>query len=125
MVMSAHISGDIPALDTQAAINQVAIEWLPIATGDYQRITQMILDGSVRAELRSIAAGQLEIALWGEVQPLINRDDLSPEERVIYDASYVGAVDRLDRAWVNVKQAIFDALPPIIQRAIIALRGWT
>lgn len=49
---------------------------------------------------------------------MINPDDLTPEERTVFDRSYVGAVYRLDREVVDLKQAIFDALPLIIRRLI-------
>lgn len=29
---------------------------------------------------------------------MISRDDLSPEDRAIYDVTFVGVADRLDRA---------------------------
>jgi hypothetical protein len=54
-------------------------------------------------------------------------EGLSPDEREAYDQAYaqsfVGAADRLGREWVNVKQAIYDVLPPIVQRFIRLLRG--
>lgn len=54
---------------------------------------------------------------------MINRDDLPPEDRAAYDASYVGAVDRLDREVANLKQAVFEVLPPIVRRLIVWLCG--
>jgi hypothetical protein len=54
-------------------------------------------------------------------------EGLSPDEREAYDQAYaqsfVGAADQLGREWVSLKQAIFDALPPIVQRFIRLLRG--
>lgn len=47
---------------------------------------------------------------------MINRDDLTPDERDVYDRSFVGSVERLDRELVNLKQAIRDALPPFMRR---------
>ena len=54
---------------------------------------------------------------------MINPDDLTPEDRAVFDRSYAGAVYRLDREVVNLKQAIYDALPPIIRRLIVWLKG--
>lgn len=63
-IMSAHLAGDIPALDTQADVDQMAIEWLPIATPNFRHLTQLILDGKVRAEPRWREDGRiLEISL--------------------------------------------------------------
>lgn len=42
---------------------------------------------------------------------MINRDDLSPEDRDVYDKSYLGAVDRLDREVQALKRAIYEASP--------------
>lgn len=50
-------------------------------------------------------------------------DDLTPEEREVFDKSRIGAVYRLDREVVNLKRAIFDALPPIVRRLIVWLRA--
>ena len=52
---------------------------------------------------------------------MIDRDKLTPEERAVYDASFVGAFDRLDREWINLKCAIYDALPKRIQWLFIWL----
>ena len=52
---------------------------------------------------------------------MINRDDLLPEDRAIYDASFIGAIDRLDHEWVNLKRAVYDALPRSIQWLFIWL----
>lgn len=49
---------------------------------------------------------------------MINRDDLSPEEQKIFDASYIGAVTRLDREVRALKRAVYRALPPIMRRLI-------
>jgi hypothetical protein len=50
-------------------------------------------------------------------------DWLPPEERESYDAMYAassaGAFERLDREWVNLKQAIYDALPLFIRRFFV------
>lgn len=63
-IMSTQIVGDIPALDTQSDVNQVALEWLPIATHDFRHLTQLIRDGKVRAEPRWSQDGRiLEISL--------------------------------------------------------------
>ena len=40
----------------------------------------------------------------------IDRSTLTDEERAIYDASFVGAWDRLHREVEGLKQAIIDAL---------------
>lgn len=47
---------------------------------------------------------------------MINRDDLSPEERAMYDASLVGSVDRLDREVKELKRSIYNALPKFLRR---------
>lgn len=54
---------------------------------------------------------------------MINRDDLTHEQREAYDRSYVGSVDRLNREVQAVKRAIFDAMPRVIQRFILWLRS--
>ena len=54
---------------------------------------------------------------------MINRDELSPEARAAYDASYVGAVDRLDREVQALKAALLAALPYTLQRIIQWLSG--
>ena len=47
---------------------------------------------------------------------MINRDDLTPEEQEVFDASYIGAVYRLDQEVRGLKRALFDAMPPIFRR---------
>jgi len=54
---------------------------------------------------------------------MINRDDLTPEERELYDRSYIGTVDRLDREWRELKRAIYNALPYALRRLIDWARG--
>ena len=49
---------------------------------------------------------------------MISRDDLSPEDRAIYDASFVGAVDRLDREVQALKLAVINALPYTLRRIV-------
>ncbi len=49
---------------------------------------------------------------------MINRDDLSPEDRAIYDASFVGAVDRLDREVQALKLAVINALAYTLRRIV-------
>jgi len=49
---------------------------------------------------------------------VINRDELSPEDRTIYDTSFVGAVDRLDREVRALKASVLDALPYTLRRIV-------
>jgi len=49
---------------------------------------------------------------------MINRDELSPEERAVYDASYAGAVARLDRELQALKAAVINALPYTLRRIV-------
>lgn len=49
---------------------------------------------------------------------MISRDDLSPEDRAIYDATFVGAVDRLDREVQALKLAVINALPYTLRRIV-------
>ena len=49
---------------------------------------------------------------------MISRDDLSPEDRAIYDATFVGAVDRLDRELQALKAAVINALPYTLRRIV-------
>jgi len=49
---------------------------------------------------------------------VINRDELSPEDRTIYDTSFVGAVDRLDREVQALKAAVLDALAYTLRRIV-------
>ena len=49
---------------------------------------------------------------------MISRDDLSPEDRAIYDATFVGAADRLDREVQALKLAVINALPYTLRRIV-------
>ena len=48
----------------------------------------------------------------------LDRASLTDEERAIYDATFVGAVDRLYREVEGLKQAIIDALPAWLRRLL-------
>jgi len=62
-VMSAELD-DMPYLDTPDDVKQTALEWLPIATPDYRRLSQLLIDEKVRADPRWSADGKiLEISL--------------------------------------------------------------
>lgn len=47
-----------------------------------------------------------------------DRESLTDEERAVYDASFVGAVDRLHREVNVLKRAIMEALPLWLRRLI-------
>ena len=47
-----------------------------------------------------------------------DRESLTDEERAIYDASFVGVVDKLNRAVDDLKQALIDALPAWLRRLL-------
>ncbi len=53
----------------------------------------------------------------------IDRAQMTPEERELFDASYVGAVDRLDREAQALKLVLFGALPYWLQRIIARFYG--
>lgn len=46
----------------------------------------------------------------------MNPDDLSPEDRALWDKSYIGQVTALQHTWREVKRAIYDALPKWLSR---------
>ena len=49
---------------------------------------------------------------------MISRDELSPEDRAIYDGSFVGAVDRLDRGLQALETDVINALPYTVRRIV-------
>lgn len=49
---------------------------------------------------------------------MINRDDLTPEQQEIWDKSYLGQVAKLEAAVLELKRAIYDALPKWLHKFI-------
>ena len=53
----------------------------------------------------------------------IDRSTLTDEERDLYDASLVGAIDRLHREVEGLKQSIIDALPRWLREVMYGMYG--